>query len=160
MIIIHLALPQKNLTPAVIHVTIVSGVASTGARGAECPLDSKKIVKNQEKEGKNRQKGKIMKKRPKSGGFFQMSLLTNRAGYATAYSYDTEGPYFKKPYSVATSWGMGVRKTSALLEKKKKGRNICPLGKGKKERRERKKNIKFFQRFWHIVRLKIWTPGF
>ena len=33
-----------------------SGVASIGARGADCPPYSEKIVKNQEKEGKNKEK--------------------------------------------------------------------------------------------------------
>ena len=51
-----------------------SGVATIGARGAEFPLDSEKIVQNQEKEGKirkkSRKRGKIRKKRPKSGRFF------------------------------------------------------------------------------------------
>ena len=30
-----------------------SGIAGTGTRGAECPLNRKKIAKNQEKEGEN-----------------------------------------------------------------------------------------------------------
>ena len=55
-----------------------SGVASTGARGAECPPDSKKLAKNQKKEGKNWEKegknqGKIGKKTQNLGRFFHFA---------------------------------------------------------------------------------------
>ena len=58
-----------------------SGVASIGARGQSAPLDSKIIVKNQEKKGgnwekreeKSRKRGKIGKKRQKSGRFFHFA---------------------------------------------------------------------------------------
>ena len=65
---------------------ISSGVASTGARGAEYPLDSEKFA---EKEGKNQEKeGKIAKKLGRKGknqeGCFTLPLLTDRTGYATA----------------------------------------------------------------------------
>ena len=81
---------------------IISGVASMGAMGGQsAPLDSEKIVKNQEKEeksgkrggksGKREEKlGKNQEKEEKLGrkcqsreGSFTLPLLTNRAGYAT-----------------------------------------------------------------------------
>ena len=72
-----------------------SGVASIGARGAGCPLDSEKIVKNLEKEGENREnkrknweniekKMKNREEKAKIGKVLShLPLLTNRAGYAT-----------------------------------------------------------------------------
>ena len=48
-----------------------------GSRGAECHPWQRKIAKNREKEGK------IRKKEEKSGNFFTLPLLTDRAGYAT-----------------------------------------------------------------------------
>ena len=54
-----------------------SGIASIGARGAECLLDSKKIGKKMEKSGKReeklRKRGKIGKERPKPGRFFHFA---------------------------------------------------------------------------------------
>ena len=72
---------------------MISGVASMGAREAECPLDSKKNCQNREKEGKIRKKrgesGKNREKEEKLGrksknreGSFTLSFLTDRAGYA------------------------------------------------------------------------------
>ena len=80
---------------------LYSGVASTGASGVQCPLDSKKIVKKREKLGEiGKKRGEIRKKsgkEEKSGrkgknreGSFTLPLLTDRAGYATgssAYSF-------------------------------------------------------------------------
>ena len=56
---------------------INSGVATGGQGGPECPLDNKKIIKNQEKrgkEGKNQEKReKIRKKSQKSLRFFHFA---------------------------------------------------------------------------------------
>ena len=72
----------------------LSGVASSGGKGAECPLTAKKlskIGKKREKSGKRQEKsGKNQEKEEKSGrksqnreASFTLPLLTNRAGYAT-----------------------------------------------------------------------------
>ena len=64
----------------------ISGVASIGARWAECPLDSKKIVKNWEKSGKRGEKsgkrGENQEKEEKEGRKGQ-----NREGFFTLPSW-------------------------------------------------------------------------
>ena len=73
-----------------------SGVDTGVARGQSATPDREKIAKNQEKEGRNQEKlgknqenqekrGKIWKKQQKSGSFFTLPLLTERAGYASAF---------------------------------------------------------------------------
>ena len=63
-------------------------------KGAECPLDSEKIVKYREKEGKNREKERKNREKEKKSGrkgqnregsFTDFALLTNRAGYVTVH---------------------------------------------------------------------------
>ena len=70
------------------------------SRGAECPLDSKKIAKNGKKAGK---RGKIGKKRQKLGRFFHFALLTDRAGYAIDKEVTGCGDG-----CVGLGWGWGV----------------------------------------------------
>ena len=67
-------------------------------KGAECPLDGEKNVRNREKEGKsgkreeNRGKNQKQEKSGRKGqnreGSFTLPLLTNRAGYATDCIFD------------------------------------------------------------------------
>ena len=83
---------------------MISGVASRGEKGQSAPLTAKKKnAKNQEKEGKREKKklgkgkklgkrGKNWEREKKSGtkgkkqeDSFTLPLLTDEAGYATAY---------------------------------------------------------------------------
>ena len=75
---------------------VLSGVASVGARGAECPFDSEKIVKNLEKEGNNQEKrGKIGKKSEKNSvrkgqnreGSFTLPLLKIGLAWGGGHSH-------------------------------------------------------------------------
>ena len=62
------------------------GVATGGARRAECHPDSEQIAKNWEKEGKNQEK--LGKKKKNREGSFTLPLLTDRAGYATGCKFE------------------------------------------------------------------------
>ena len=68
-----------------------------GQGGAEYSLTAKilpKILKKREKSGEMR--GKIGKKRKKSGRFFTLPLLTDRAGYATEICVTLRSQFFYK----------------------------------------------------------------
>ena len=74
------------------YITI-SGVATGGHGGAECPLTAKNLPKireregeSQKKEGKIKKKRKNQKKRQNRERFITLPLLTDRAGYATDYN--------------------------------------------------------------------------
>ena len=54
-------------------ISIVSDGLSGVARGQSATPDSEKFVKNREKRGKSEKRGKIGKKRQKSGRFFQFA---------------------------------------------------------------------------------------
>ena len=62
---------------------LVSGIATGESRGQSAPLDSKNFAKIGKKREKIRKK---WEKEEKSGRFFHLSLLTDRAVYATALS--------------------------------------------------------------------------
>ena len=49
-------------------------------------------MKNREQEGENQEKGEKRKKEEKSGRFFHVALLTDRAGYATENPVSTYYP--------------------------------------------------------------------
>ena len=74
---------QKNHLHCLHSLFIASGIASMGARGAECPPNSEKLTKNQEK-GKSGRKGKNWESSS------TLLLLKDRAGYTTVCCYHTE----------------------------------------------------------------------
>ena len=87
----YIAAHSIHLLPSIEAISLFpqppSGIA-TGVKGADCPLDSKRIATYQEKEGENQDKsgkrGKNLEKEAKSEGFCTLPLLTDKAGYATA----------------------------------------------------------------------------
>ena len=104
------------------HVTMHmhSGVATGGQGGKVPPLTAKisslsKIGTNTGEMRKNwGKRGKIKKKRQKSGRFFHFTLLTDRAGYAAAYA---SARYFSPISRVKRSTGshLGSQRSSHAI---------------------------------------------